>query len=122
MDMLDRLGRLLRSLAPEENDHFGWTDPDLTAAWEELNGYLDDEPVGEEPPRAAEPPSRLQEAYAILEVAPGASMEAVRESYKRLLRKYHPDRFAGKPDKQRAATEVTRAVIGAYRTIRHQKE
>ena len=115
MDMLDRLGRLLRSLAPEAEFNAAW-DPDLSTAWAELDAYLEEETPGRRDRR--ERTSPVDDAYAVLELPPGAPMEKVRENYKRLLRKYHPDRFAGRPEKQRAATEVTQAVIGAYRTIR----
>lgn len=120
--MIDRLGRLLRSFVADEDLTWSGGDPDLADAWEELNGYLDDKEPFHRPPPATAPPSAVDEAYGVLELSPGASMEAVRASYKRLLRKYHPDRFVGKPEKQRAATEVTRAIIAAYRTIRRQKE
>lgn len=120
MDMLDRLGRLLRSFVPDEEAPF---DPDLSDAWEELDGYLGEERHAfRKPPRRDDESAPLASEYRVLELEPGSSMEEVRGSYKRLLRKYHPDRFLGKPEKQRAATEVTQAVIAAYRTIRSAKE
>ncbi len=115
MDMLDRLGRLLRTLVPDD-EIYATYDPDLASAWEELDAYLDEAQT--RPRRESVKTSPLEEAYTVLELPPGATMEQARENYKRLLRKYHPDRFAGRPEKQRAATEVTQAVIGAYRTIR----
>jgi DnaJ-class molecular chaperone len=33
------------------------------------------------------------------------------------MRKYHPDRHAGSPDKQKAATEVAQKLTLAYRLI-----
>ena len=124
MDMLDRLGRLLRSLSVDTEEFSTGYDPDLTAAWEELNGYLG-EGEAERHHRPRQPyhkGSPIDEAYRVLELPAGAPMERVRESYKRLLRKYHPDRFVGRPEKQRAATEVTQAIIAAYRTIKGSKE
>ena len=38
----------------------------------------------------------------------------MRKSYRRLLRQYHPDKFAQDPEKLRAATEVTRNITEAY--------
>ncbi len=120
MDMLDRLGRLLRSFVPDDGAPF---DPDLSAAWEELDEYLGEQTGPSRRPRGRrEGRHPLEAEYRVLELEPGASMERVRESYKRLLRKYHPDRFVGRPEKQRAATEVTQAVIAAYRAIRSTKE
>lgn len=122
MDMIDRLSRLLRSFIPD--DEAPW-DPDLSRAWEELDDYLGEgrsefhRPGSAAPRREAAP---LEREYRVLELPTGASMDEVRDSYKRLLRKYHPDRFVGSPEKQRAATEVTQAVIAAYRAIRARKE
>ena len=49
------------------------------------------------PPRSA-PPRRtaagddaIRKAYAALEVSPGSDFETVRQSYRRMMRKYHPD-------------------------------
>ena len=125
MDMIDRLGRLLRSFIPDDQALY---DPDLSQAWEELDDFLGEgksefhrgEAEGHRKEKT--PPEPLAEEYRVLELYPGATMEEVRDSYKRLLRKYHPDRFVGRPEKQRAATEVTQAVIAAYRAIRARKE
>ena len=38
----------------------------------------------------------------------------VRKSYRRLLKQYHPDKFAKDPEKYKAATEVTRNITAAY--------
>lgn len=45
---------------------------------------------------------------------PGADLPAVRKAYRRLLKQYHPDKFAKDPDKYKAATEVTRNITEAY--------
>lgn len=52
--------------------------------------------------------------YRTLELEPGADLQAVRKSYRRLLKQYHPDKFAKDPDKYKAATEVTRNITAAY--------
>jgi DnaJ-class molecular chaperone len=52
--------------------------------------------------------------YRTLELEPGADLDEVRRAYRRLLKQYHPDRFATEPEKQRAATEVTRRLTEAY--------
>ncbi len=58
--------------------------------------------------------------YRTLEVSPEASMDETRSSYRRLLRKYHPDRYANDPEKLRAATEVARKITEAYNGIKQQ--
>jgi DnaJ-domain-containing protein 1 len=67
------------------------------------------------PPRDAGDPVR--KAYAALEVPYGADFDAVKKSYRTLMRKYHPDRHTGSPDKQKAAHELTTKLTAAYHTL-----
>ena len=57
----------------------------LLLAWLERRG-----PSGAEPPPAEGPMSEA-EAYRVLGLAPGASVEEVRDAYRRLMRRVHPD-------------------------------
>ena len=52
--------------------------------------------------------------YRTLELEPGASVQEVRVAYKRLLRRYHPDRHARDPEKFQIATELTRRLTEAH--------
>lgn len=52
--------------------------------------------------------------YRTLELEPGADLAAVRKSYRRLIKQYHPDRFVRDPEKHKAATEVTRNITEAH--------
>jgi DnaJ-domain-containing protein 1 len=52
--------------------------------------------------------------YRTLELEPGADLDTVRKAYRRLLKQYHPDKFAKDPEKYKAATEVTRNITTAY--------
>lgn len=56
--------------------------------------------------------------YRTLEVPVGADMKTVRKSYRRLLAKYHPDKYAGDPDKYDTATEVARKITAAYNGLK----
>ena len=69
------------------------------------------------PPRTAAGDDALRKAYAALEVPAGSDFETVRKSYRRLMRKYHPDLHAGTPDKNRAATDLTQRLTQAYKTL-----
>ncbi len=71
---------------------------------------------GAQTPRPA-PGDDIRRAYAALEVPFGADFATVRKSYRILMRKYHPDRHAGSPDKQKAATEVAQKLSAAYQLI-----
>lgn len=63
---------------------------------------------------------KLKRAYAALEVREGSDFETVRRAYRDLMRKYHPDRHAGSPEKQRAANEVTQRLTEAYKLLEKQ--
>jgi DnaJ-domain-containing protein 1 len=59
----------------------------------------------------------LRRAYTALEVPLGSDFATVRKSYRTLMRKYHPDRHAGSPEKQKAATELAQKLSAAYQLI-----
>ena len=60
---------------------------------------------------------RLREIYATLEVQQGATYEEIKSSYRRLMRKYHPDLHLDDPKKHKAATTLTMQLTEAYRQI-----
>jgi len=79
---------------------------------------------GRPPPPRSAPPRRtaagdeaIRKAYAALEIQPGSDFETVRHSYRRLMRKYHPDLHADTPTNQRAATDLTQRLTEAYKTL-----
>ena len=65
-----------------------------------------------EPP--SDPAADRKRWYKTLEVEPGADLKTVRRAYRKALLQYHPDKFAMDPEKQKAATEVTRRLTEAY--------
>jgi len=69
------------------------------------------------PPRTAAGDDAIRKAYAALEVPAGSDFETVRHSYRRLMRKYHPDLHGGAPEKQRAATDLTQRLTQAYKAL-----
>jgi DnaJ-domain-containing protein 1 len=84
----------------------------------------------DDPPRASarpEPPRRtaagdsaIRKAYAALEVQPGSDFETIRKSYRRLMRKYHPDLHRGSPEAQRAATDLAQRLTESYKLLEKQ--
>lgn len=62
----------------------------------------------------ADPAADRRRWYRDLELEPGADLKTVRKAYRRLLVKYHPDRYANDPNKLKVATEVTRKLTEAY--------
>jgi len=127
----DKLGDLLEALLGGDSTRgsgYDPRDPDMREALAELDAYLESAGFGEkrrdrhsgdersrfEPETVDE---KLRRDYATLEVAFAAPLADVRKSYKRLLHKYHPDRFSGDAEKQSLATEVTQRLNEAFDRI-----
>jgi DnaJ-domain-containing protein 1 len=117
MSLGSRLLRLMRAYAGQLGD----LDPD-----ELLERLRQSAP--EPPPRARPappPPSNtrsasdpIAKAYARLELEPGAGVTEAKKAWRRLISRYHPDRFANEPAKQAKAAEVAAGLTEAYQTIR----
>lgn len=129
--MFDWLGDRLRSVLGGDAGAAAGTrrgrprqvdDPDLAAAWEELDAFLESDaaPGGGERQRAAaapDPREHLRRDYATLGVAFGAPLADVKRAYKRLMRAHHPDRFANDPGRQADATRKAARLNEAYARI-----
>ena len=100
----------------------------LPEAWEELDEYLKTGKNREKPQskyqyeQSWSPPpgfdETLKHAYANLDVPFGVPFEEVKRSYKNLVRKYHPDRFALDPEKQKLATQITQRINESFQKIK----
>jgi DnaJ-domain-containing protein 1 len=134
----DRLGDLLRSTAKAGEDIFGRSssprsgrgsgDPDLEAAFEELDDFLNREEPKAEPrreqasaqPKASKysgPPQELAQDYKNLGVAFAAPFPEVRAAYKKMIMQYHPDKNSDNPEKLRIATEIAQKINISYQRI-----
>lgn len=60
---------------------------------------------------------KIAEYYRVLDLPDGADFPQVKSAYRKLMRKYHPDRHAGNPKKLKAATELSMRVTQAYTAI-----
>ena len=81
------------------------------------------DPRGHAPP--GDPSSddkTIHDYYANLEVPYGSDLTTVRQSYRRLMRKYHPDNFADDPEKEAMATRLSQELSVAYRQIQSYLE
>ena len=131
MGIWDRLGNVLKSYINDGAEKISrgssrpWhdDDDDLNAAYEELEGFLKGEKIdtdsrdnpAREPPKKARPvPSELKPDFAELGLGPDASFEECKESYKKLLKIHHPDRFGKDSEKMKKATEKTARINAAY--------
>lgn len=59
----------------------------------------------------------LHQYYANLEVDYGADLATVKKSYRRLVRRYHPDKHSDDPERERLATQLTQELTHAYEVV-----
>ncbi len=74
------------------------------------------------PPRPRErsqpsAPPEIQRFYANLELPVGASVEEVKAAYRRLMRRYHPDRHASDPERAVLANNLAQQLRTAYEAL-----
>jgi DnaJ-like protein len=61
----------------------------------------------------------LVRACALLEVTPSATRREVKRAYRKLVRRWHPDRFANDPRAQAEATARLQMITEAYAVVSH---
>ncbi len=126
MDQIfDRLGDLLRSVLRGDDRKASQTssfsDPDMQAAWDELNDFMNAEQPGHDRPASSTLPPKVRDAFAVIGVDPAAGNEEIAKAYKSLLLKNHPDRFATDPARQTGATERTKRINQAFQLIKEYR-
>jgi DnaJ-domain-containing protein 1 len=149
MGIFDRIGDVIKSyLNNGDESLFGQPsrrpsspDPDVDAAFEELNDYLSGgsgrEKTGAgtrssgntytrtgaaQSVRQGPIPPVLNQDFAELGLRPGASAEECKAAYKQLLKKHHPDRHAGHPGNMKKATEKSTQLNAAYHRIERWRQ
>ena len=55
--------------------------------------------------------------YKMFNLKYGCSKEELKNAYRELLKKYHPDNFAGFPETQKIAERKTRELIKSYKKL-----
>ena len=149
---IDRFAEFLRSLFSDDRRGPGgrqaggqarrpedtrFRDPDVQNAWEELDEYMRgstgetaggrrESGGGRHESESAGPRRPVDESlrpdYANLEVPFGADIAAVMKSYKSLIIKYHPDKHAADPEKQKIALDITKRINQSYERIRSRHQ
>jgi len=138
MGIFDRLGSVINSYF---NDFSNETasrlrssgDPDLDAAYEELDDYLNRKdyrfekeanndwrsarPSTARPSSVKLPPEELRPDFDLLGVPFGADNETCKAAYKNLLKIHHPDRHAGHEGNYKKATEKSAKINAAWDRI-----
>jgi len=104
-------------------------DPDLDAAFEELDDFLNNNEKRFDSRRTRKeaetaktsgiklPPEELREDFILLGVSFGADDETCKAAYKKLLKIHHPDRHAGHEGNYKKATARTARINAAWDRI-----
>jgi DnaJ-domain-containing protein 1 len=113
MSLVSRIYRILRANLPDQQSPE--VDEDLRSksvsdgeAWDRHSN--NGKTSGTQDPK-------LARYYANLEVPYGSDVKTVREAWKRLLRKYHPDLHSSDAHKRQVANELTQGLNRAYDAI-----
>jgi len=132
MGIWDRLGSVIKSYVNDEREKvFGKTgpkrhnDPDLNAAYEELDDFLSGKQASasfaeksrneDEKQKKAKPvPEEIRQDFAELGLTPDATAEECKEAYKKLLKIHHPDRHTNHDENMKKATDKAARVNAAY--------
>ena len=114
MGIWERFGDVLKSYINDGSEKVSWrhtsrSDPDLEAAFEELDDFLSDGKKNKQAPvKPAKPvPDDVRRAFAELGLEPDANAEECREAYKILLKEHHPDHHSKHPGNLEKATKKT---------------
>ena len=71
-----------------------------------------------EAPRPRSPQEQqITQYYANLELTAEASLDDVRKAYRELMKRYHPDKHLGDPERHKAATELAQSLTRAYTAL-----
>ena len=134
MSIFDRLGNIIKSYLNDDDSPASGSsaqyrrtgDPDLDAAYEELDDYLKgggdsgtwpDESSKRKSSDKPPVPEELRPDFAELGLPFGASRESCKEAYKNLLKRHHPDRHAGHAENMKKATEKSARINAAFDRI-----
>ena len=111
MDVFLRLYQIARASSAGD-----YAEREIPAA-EDWHGYGASDFEGKRPPAVSIQDPGLAGYYANLDLPYGADLAAVKAAWKRLMKKYHPDRHVQDPAKRQAANELAAELTRAYREL-----
>ena len=91
--------------------------PQYDEGFEEIGG--DGRTRHTRPPQPGSESKTIRDYYANLEVPFDSDLKTVRQAYRDLMRKYHPDNFADDPEREQMATELAQELSVAYQAIKN---
>jgi TPR repeat protein len=62
--------------------------------------------------------TNIEKCFEILGLEPGASLQTVKETYRKIVKAWHPDRFHNNPKENEKAHSILKEVNPAYKTLR----
>ena len=84
--------------------------------WKEMDDYAGAKSNEQEytPPSPGSADAKEMGYYANLELKEGANFAEIKAAYKRLVKTYHPDKYANDEQKRKYAEQVTQKLNEAY--------
>lgn len=67
-------------------------------------------------------PSDVAQAYSRLEIPPASTIDEAKKAWRKLMRKYHPDRHQGDERKREVATKIAASLTESYELIKEYRE
>lgn len=112
MSLSRRLRRLIRAeLGRFRDDPF---EDEAAGAQPDAEASRSSDPSAASDAASPDVPPDVAKAYRALEVPVGSGREAVKKGYRRVMKKYHQDRFQGDSDKYEVAGEVSKRLNQAH--------
>lgn len=127
MQIFDRISRILKSYSTQNhNEKYGFIedeDDELKRIIEELNSDSKNDNYSENPNNNSHSAkSNLYKYYEILGINDNADFTKVKEAYRKKMKEYHPDKFAGMDINIRNKAEAKAKDINeAYNKIKQAK-
>ena len=110
-EIMSLLKRVLNLVKSNINSGFEFS---KTQKIEQAESCFDDEDLYYSDAKDVPKDNKEVEYYKILELEYGADFKEIKSSYRRLLKKYHPDLFANNKEKYELAKKLTQKINEAY--------
>jgi DnaJ-domain-containing protein 1 len=119
MGIFERISRIVRSEVTAARGKAGdaFEEFDLPGGERKRRAPKGPGPPPGPPPAQQAPVDPIALAHFRLEVPEGSDFATVKKAYRKVMRRYHPDRHGTDPDKSKMANEVAAGLTEAYETL-----